>query len=339
MTKKAIKLSGSAYSQLVMAGVLWGFSAFFYKNTLVLVSVALFLAIRFISGALFIFAVGRKKFIKLSLKILMILAVYTIVDTILVNIFYTVGIQKTTALNAAVIHLLTPFLVYFIASILIAEKPHKNVIMGSTVAACGMLFIVFSASNNGNLGSNNIGNIFILLESLFTALAIVVGRKLLLKYKKIPGEQLSFIEYSVAAVPFIFIAFLGGAANELASFAPMTWVWILGASIICGALPLILYNRSVRRLPAERLADISFVSPATSAVVGVSLLGESFTVMFAIGTGLVVTGLLISHKKIHPILIAHKLGSSLETLEKTYAYPKKAYEYIYLESRRLPRFK
>ena len=297
------------------------------------------MAIRFISGALFIYSVGRKKFIKLSLKVLALLAIFAIVDTILVNIFYTTGIQKTTALNAAVIDLLTPFLVYFIAAMLIAKKPHKHVIFGSTVAVFGMLFIVFGNLSNAGLGSNNLGNLFLLLESVCAALAIVLGRKLLLKYKKIPGEQLSFVEYSVAALPFLFLTIWGGGAGELLSLSPITWVWILGSSIICGALPLILYNRSVRKLPAKRLADISFISPATSAVVGVALLGESLTVPFAIGASLVVTGLLISHKKIHPILIAHKLGTTLETLEKSFTYPKKAYEYIYIESQKIPKFK
>ena len=50
---------------LFMSGVLWGFSALFYKKSLAVVSITAFLAVRFVLGASFIFATERKKFIRL----------------------------------------------------------------------------------------------------------------------------------------------------------------------------------------------------------------------------------------------------------------------------------
>lgn len=229
MKRNVRKYSHQAYSMLFMSGVLWGFSALFYKKSLAVVSITAFLAVRFVLGASFIFATERKKFIRLSMRVFGLIALFTIVDTIMINFLYSAGIQKTTAIHAAVIHLSTPFIVYFLAALFLSEKPHRRVVVGAIIAAIGMLgIIVGSSSYNSNAGASAVGDIILLLEAFVAASAIVMGRKLLTKYKKIPGEQLGFIEYSLAAVPFIIIALFSGTFSELFVLNYTSWLWIIG---------------------------------------------------------------------------------------------------------------
>ncbi len=335
MKRKVQSYSHHAYTMLFMSGVLWGFSALFYKKSLAIVSISVFLAARFILGAGYIFATERKKFVRLSTRVLGLIALFTIVDTVMINFLYSAGIQRTTAIHAAVIHLSTPFLVYFLAAIFLSEKPHKRVIAGAMIAAMGMLGIILGSSSATNdTGASSTGDFILLFEAFVTASAMVIGRKLLTKYKKIPGEQLGFIEYSLAAIPFVILAFLSGNLNELGVLNLSSWLWIIGASILCGAIPLTLYNRSIRKLPAPRLADVSFISPTTGALVGVFLLGEQISVPFVMGASLVIIGLLISHNKIHPVYIAHHLRADASTIQSIFRVPRRAYEYIRIESKR-----
>lgn len=317
---------------LFMSGVLWGFSALFYKKSLAVLSISVFLAVRFILGAFFILATEHKKFVRLSMRVIGLIALFTIVDTIMINFLYSAGIQRTTAIHAAVIHLSTPFMVYFLAAIFLSEKPHKRVIAGAVIASMGMLGIMLGSSPASNsTGASITGDIILLLEAFVAAFAIVIGRKLLTKYKKIPGEQLGFIEYSLSAIPFVILAFLSGNLNELGTLNLSSLLWIIGASIVCGAMPLTLYNRSIRKLPAPRLADVSFISPTTSALVGIFLLGEQISLSFMTGAALVIIGLLISHNKIHPVYIAHHLRADVNTMQAIFRVPKSAYEYIRIE--------
>ena len=335
MKSKAQNYSHQAYSMLFMSGVLWGFSALFYKKSLAVMSIAVFLAVRFILGAIYIFTTEHKKFVKLSIRVFGLIALFTIVDTIMINFLYSAGIQRTTAIHASVIHLSTPFMVYFLASIFLSEKPHSRVIFGAIIAVIGMLGIVLGTSSSASgTGASIIGDLFLLSEAFVAASAIVIGRKLLTKYKIIPGEQLGFIEYSLSAIPFVIYVIWSGGVNELASVSLSSWVWVVGASILCGAIPITLYNRSIRKLPAQRLADVSFISPTTGALVGVFLLGEHITAIFVAGAALVVCGLLISHNKIHPVYIAHHLRADASTIQSIFRVPRRAYEYIRIESKR-----
>lgn len=329
MKHKVRSYSHQAYSMLFMSGVLWGFSALFYKKSLAVVSISVLLAVRFILGAVFIYATERKKFVRLSVRVLGLIALFTIVDTVIINFLYSAGIQRTTAIHAAVIHLSTPFIVYFLAAIFLSEQPHKRVIVGAVIAVMGMLGIILgSVSATNDTVSSVTGDILLFFMAFLTASAIVIGRKLLTKYKKIPGEQLGFIEYSLAVIPFGVFAIFSGNLSELGALNVSSWGWIIGASILCGAIPLTLYNRSIRTLPAPRLADVSFISPTTGALVGVFLLGEQISASFVIGAALVIAGLLISHNKIHPVYIAHHLRADVSTLQAIFRVPKRAYEHI-----------
>lgn len=232
-----------------------------------------------------------------------------------------------------------PFFVYFFAAVLISEKPHKKVIFGSIIAFLGMVTIIFSASVSATAKGAFIGDGILLIEAIVGALVIVWGRKIFTKHKKINGEQMSFIEFTVAIVPFAVVMLLSGDYIEIVNIQLTTWLMIVGASILCGALPLVLYYRVVRRLPAERLADTNFISPLTAAIIAVTLLGEQLTFMFVIGAVCVVTGLLISHNKLHPVLAAHRVGVSLTAIEKSFRYPRRAYEYIYAEAKSFTQFR
>ena len=324
-----------AYQYLVTSGVLWGLVALFYKQGLAALSISLFLVLRFSVGAIGIYVSQRHRFKKLSIRILGLLTAFALIDAVAINYIYSFAIQRTSLLHASIILLATPFFVYFFAALLLKERPHKIVLIGSIVAATGLaLIVLFGANQSAGAAQTAVGDSVMLLYAIVNAFTIVLGRKLLSKKKQLAPEQLAFIEYAVAAMVIGLVLTVLGGWSELATITIPTWGWVVAAGIIGGALPILLYYKSVKRLPAERLADITFISPAVAGVVGVVFLGEALSSIFVIGTTLVVVGLLIGHDKIHPVVTAHKLGTDLATIGSIFKVPKKAYEYISAETRK-----
>lgn len=331
---KSKKLDTKAYHSLVTSGALWGLAPLFYKQSLAVVGMVLFLAIRFSLGATMLYASERKKFVKLSLKMLLIVIVFAIFDTLIVNLVYSFGIQRTTILHASMIGLIGPFLVYFLAAVMLKEKPHRIVIIGGLIAVFGLAIVIFSSTQDVSTSSQALlGDAVLLVNVLIGAFTIIFARKILSKKKSIPPEQLGFIEYAVSAIPLVILVVASGSWQAVPTIAITTWGWIAAATVISGVIPVIMYYRSAKRLRAERLADITFISPVVASCVGVVFLGEKLSTGFVIGTSLVVVGLLVSHKKIHPILVAHNLGSNVKTLQSIFRTPKQAYQYIAVEAR------
>lgn len=336
MKTKNKNQSQKAYSSLVTSAVFWGLAPVFYKQGLLLVSITIFLAFRFGIGALYIFATERKKFIKLSVKVFAIVAAFAIFDALIVNLIYSYAIQRTSILHASIIQLAVPFFVYFFAAILLREKPHKVVIFGGLIAVMGLGIIVLANNSSAAAGASAVsfGDMVMLVSACVGAFSIVLGRKVLSSIKKLPSEQLGFMEYAISAVPLFVIIMVTGQWTTIASIQLQSWMWIFAAAIIAGAIPITLYYRAVKKLPAERLADMSFISPAVASFVGILFLGEQLSVGFILGTSLVLLGLLVGHKKIHPVLAAHKLGTGIDTLEKSFRIPQKAYQYITVETKK-----
>lgn len=324
-----------AYHYLVASGVLWGLVALFYKQGLAALSVSVFLALRFAIGAVGLYASQHHRFKKLPKKLLVLLAGFAILDAVALNYLYSFAIERTSLLHASIIMLTSPFFIYLFAALMLKERPHKVVIIGSLVAAAGLaLIVVFNTQQAPNATQTLIGDSIMLGYSLLNAFTIVLGRKLLSKKRQLIPEQLAFIEYAVATVVIGVIVTVFSGWSEVITISVQTWGWIVAAAIVGGALPILLYYKSVKKLPAERLADITFISPAVAGLVGIIFLGEQISTAFVGGTLLVVLGLLIGHQKIHPIVTAHKIGSDVKAIEAMFRMPKKAYEYIAIESKK-----
>lgn len=326
---KSKKLDKGAYNSLLLAAAMWGFVPLFYKQSLLSLGIAVFLLLRFSIGAAYLFVTNKKLFVRLSWKIGAAIGILCIIDNLLANITYSYGIQRTTVLHASMIMLSLPFFVYFFAAILLREKVHTSVVVGGIISVTGLLFIVLSGgqSSGGFTTTSVVGDLAILIEVIMTALGVVFARKLLAK-NKVSSEQLAFTEYTLAAVLFFIFVLLNGSMQSISSMGAETWVWVIGAGVLVGAVPMRLYYSAARRLPASRLADSSFISPVVAAAVGILFLNEALTASYIIGASVVVIGLLIGHRKIHPVLIAHKLRASTNQLQKVYRIPQKAYQYI-----------
>lgn len=326
---KSKKLDKTAYNSLLTAAVMWGFVPLFYKQSLLALSIAVFLLLRFSIGATYLAAMNRKKFVRLTWKVGIAIGFLCLLDNLLANVAYSYGIQRTTVLHASMIMLSLPFFVYFFAAVLLREKVHRTVVVGGLISAAGLLFIVLSGENSeaGFTATNALGDLAILIEVIATALGVVFARKLLSK-KKVSSEQLAFTGYAFAAAALFIFVLLSGDLQSLGSMSIETWIWVLGTGIIVGAVPIRLYYSAARKLPAARLADSSFISPVVAAAVGILFLNEVLTASFIIGASIVILGLLIGHHKIHPVLIAHRLQASTASLQKIYRIPQKAYQYI-----------
>lgn len=321
------KLNVKSYNLLIFSCILWGFSPIFYRHSLAFVGIFLFLFFRYLFGAIFILALDRKNFVKISSGLIISIALLALVDNILANTFYSIAMQKTSVLHASIISLSVPFFVYFFASIILHEKVHKKVVIGGLISAAGLVITMLPSFMAGAKGGDLVGDLAMLAQAICCAFGIVIARKLLHK-NKIPSGQFSYLEYLAASFGLFFLTLFTGGFEQLSAISISSWAWIVATAIVVGGLPIRMYFKAAKKLPAERLADGSFVIPLVVAIVGVVYYKEAFTVYALTGLSLVIIGLLVGHNKIHPVLVAHHLNLNNLQLQKIYRVPKRAYEYI-----------
>lgn len=320
----------NAYYMLLAAAVMWGLSPIFYKKSLIFFSIVIFLSLRFLVGAISVFATSHKKFITIQRKVWIPLLIYVIVDGILLNYIYAQGLSHTSVLHVAIISISTPFFIYFFAAIILKEKVRQPVIIGGSISAAGLL-IVLTTNSNQSGHTSLVGDLLILLNSALSALVIVYVRKMLHKNtNKLPAEQLTFIVYAVSSSILIVILVAGYLHNNIPIHFDMSGIlWVLVSGIFCGALPLSLYYKAVKILPAQRLADLNYITPVIGVMSAVVFLGEQLNVRFVVGSVVLFVGLLISNNKLHPMIYTHYLlGLERETIEKMVRVERYAYQTV-----------
>jgi drug/metabolite transporter (DMT)-like permease len=97
---------------------------------------------------------------------------------------------------------------------------------------------------------------------------------------------------------------------------------VLGAvavlGVVCTALAFVLYCALITEIGAVRAQTIAYVNPAVAVVLGVAILGESFTLGAAVGFVLVVLGLLLA-TRVAPTPHAASAAAAVRELQRSAA--------------------
>ncbi|MDQ5884977.1 MAG: hypothetical protein QG645_139 [Patescibacteria group bacterium] len=293
------------YHYLIFSGVMWGFTPLIYKKSLLFTSIFGLLIFKYFFGAALLFTINHKKYVKIPSKYWATIAAFVLIGVLLPSFLYPLGLSKTSALHASFISLAFPFFVYIFASIFLKDTIHKKVIIGSLFASIGLIIIILFGSN-GSLNASNsssfAGDLIMLASQFFAASGIVFSRKLLVKNNVMPPEQLAFFEYLFAFCGYLIMAliFSQNIYYDLSSVSSIFWLIMLVT--FAGSIPIVLYYKSVKHLPAERVPDVNFVSPLVGSIVAISILNDSVTSAFIVGAFILFIGLLFSNNKLHPLI-------------------------------------
>ena len=293
------------YHYLIFSGVMWGFTPLIYKKSLLFTSIFGLLIFKYFFGAILLFSVYHKKYVKIASKVWPTIAFFIIIGVLLPSFLYPLGLSKTSALHASFISLAFPFFVYIFASIFLKDKIHKKVIIGSIFASVGLVVIILFGSSSSLDASNSSslsGDLIMLASQFFAASGIVFSRKLLVKNNVMPPEQLAFFEYLFAFCGYLIMALIFSQTiyYDLSSVSSLFWLLMLVT--FAGSIPIALYYKSVKHLPAERVPDVNFVSPLVGSIVAITILNDSVTPAFILGAFILFIGLLFSNNKLHPLI-------------------------------------
>ncbi|HEY4348856.1 MAG TPA: DMT family transporter [Gaiellaceae bacterium] len=136
-----------------------------------------------------------------------------------------------------------------------------------------------------DLGSTDVAA---LTEVGATAVGYAVGPIILSRYlSDLPGLGVISVSLAVCAIGYAPVA-----AFELPSSVPSgrALASVVGLAAICTALAFVLFFKLIAEVGPTRATVITYINPAVAAVLGVSILGERFTVGMAVGFAFVLLG-------------------------------------------------
>lgn len=215
--------------------------------------------------------------IKKSLPLLLISGMAMGINWILLFEAY-----KYTTISAATLsYYFAPVLVMAVCPLLFKERFTGKQILCFVMSTLGLMLITgvgdFSAGNR-----NLLGIAFGLGAAVFYASVILLNKFI----RDVEGLHRTFLQFLAAAVILVPYVLLTGGVT-LGSLDVVGWGNLLVVGVIHTGVTYCLYFSSLKELPGQKAAILSYVDPLVAVVISVTVLGESMILSQALGGALI----------------------------------------------------
>lgn len=191
--------------------------------------------------------------------------------------------KYTTVSAATLSYYFAPVIVTLVCPFLFKEKLTAKQIICFVMSTVGIVLIT-GIGDVGKSGTDMIGILFGLGAAVFYATVILLNKFI----KGVEGIHRTFLQFIAAMVVLIpYVAVTSGV--NLNVLDGLGWGCLLIVGLVHTGITYCLYFSSLKELPGQKAAILSYIDPLVAVVVSVCLLGETMTLWQAVG-GVMILG-------------------------------------------------
>ncbi|MBR6735508.1 MAG: EamA family transporter [Oscillospiraceae bacterium] len=191
--------------------------------------------------------------------------------------------KYTTVSVATLSYYFAPVIVTVVSPFLFKEKLTAKQALCFVMSTVGIIMI----TGIGDLGSGNshiTGILFGLGAACFYATVMLINKFI----KNVEGIHRTFLQFVAAIVILVpYVASTSGIT--LSSMGAKGWLCLLIVGCFHTGIAYMMYFSSLKELPGQKVAILSYIDPLVAVVISVTILGEAMTIMQVIG-GVLILG-------------------------------------------------
>jgi len=190
--------------------------------------------------------------------------------------------KHTTISVATLSYYFAPVIVTVVCPLLFKEKLTGKQIICFIMSTLGIVMITGIGDMGG--GNNIIGILFGLGAAVFYATVILLNKFI----KNVEGLHRTFMQFIAAVVTLIPYVMLTSGVT-LGGMDSVGWINLLIVGLVHTGITYCMYFSSLKELPGQKVAILSYIDPLVAVVISVTVLGETMTLWQVIG-GLLILG-------------------------------------------------
>lgn len=190
--------------------------------------------------------------------------------------------KYTTVSAATLSYYFAPVLVIIVSPILFRERLTGKQIVCFFMSTVGLVMIT-GIGGTGS-GTDLIGILFGLGAAVFYATVILLNKFI----KGVEGIHRTFLQFLAAIITLLPYVLLTSGVT-LGGLDGIGWSNLLIVGLIHTGVTYCLYFSSLKELPGQKAAILSYIDPLVAVLISVTILGESMTWLQAIG-GVLILG-------------------------------------------------
>lgn len=184
--------------------------------------------------------------------------------------------KYTTISLATLSYYFAPVIVTAVCPILFHEKLTVKQIICFVMSTLGLVMITGIGDISGK--NDYIGILFGLGAAVFYAIVILLNKFI----KNVEGIHRTFLQF-LSAIVVLFPYVIMTSGMTLRSLNGIGWINLLIVGFVHTGITYCMYFSSLKELPGQKAAILSYIDPLVAVLISVIILGETMTVWQVIG--------------------------------------------------------
>lgn len=190
--------------------------------------------------------------------------------------------KYTTVSVATLSYYFAPVIVTLVCPFLFYEKLTRKQILCFVMSTLGLVMITGIGDVSG--GNNFIGILFGLGAAVFYATVILLNKFI----KNVEGIHRTFLQF-IAAIIVLLPYVMMTSGFTLGTLNATGWINLLIVGFIHTGVTYCMYFSSLKELPGQKAAILSYIDPLVAVLISVTILGETMTLWQMVG-GVLILG-------------------------------------------------
>jgi drug/metabolite transporter (DMT)-like permease len=287
------KIKSYSFLALVFAQILWGINTPIIKLGLKTVPLGLYLSATILGAAFLIAPMAIRTWKPLRRKDFALLIIGSVIAITIGNVALLLGLQRVPSVNAPLIGLLGPLLLFVLSVEFLKEHMSLRTFLGILIALVGGAIVLGKPWDVASTNQAMTGNLFIVLSVLCDVVGTLVCKPVL---KRAGTYQVTFIHLFAGILPVaIFsIGSLGSVSAESIGRNGFLAI-VFNILAITGANCLFMYG--LKRRKAQDVGIFSYIHPIVTFIAAWFILGEKPETRVYIGAILIFIGIYFTEIK------------------------------------------
>ncbi len=211
------------------------------------------------------------------------------------QLFFLKGLSLTYPIHAALLLLITPILIVFIAAWVLKERLGLLKVIGLALGISGAMVLILAKDSSGDGENVLLGDLFIIINAISYTIYFIIVKPLMSKYNPIVILRWVFTIGLFMVLPFGWIEFTQIPWNEYTVIDYTS----MGLVVITGTFLAYLFNLyGIKILGASIAGFYIYTQPVFAALIAMFVLNEELALYKIIAAILIFGGVYLANKQI-----------------------------------------
>lgn len=205
------------------------------------------------------------------------------------QLFFVVGLSRTSVAHTGIVNALGPLLVLLIAASIGQERLTARKVIGMAIAFGGIVVLQLAHVNGSR--ATLLGDFYVLLGALCFAAFTVFGKSVSLRHQGLTVNTIAYVSGALLLAPIIL---WDGPQFHFAAVSRLGWWSLLYMAAVSSLIAYLLYYHVLVRMPASRVSGLLYLQPVVATLMAIPLLAEPVNSGLLVGGSLTLAGVYVT---------------------------------------------